>query len=307
MQEFSNQYLDPVFQLLNYNLINLGGTTITPTSILIALLLLIVLIYTSGKAQRLLVGQLQTRTKLDTGAREAIGTIARYLVLFVGLLIIFQSIGIDLTALSVLTGAVGIGIGFGLQNIANNFISGLILLLERPIKVGDRIEVDDVNGDVVAIRARSTYVRTNDNITVIVPNSKFISENVINWSFDGGIIRFKIPVGVAYDTDVDLVTKLLTDVAKADPDVAKEPAPSVRLMSFGDNALEFELRAWSRDRLSRPGLFKSNLNYAIVRAFRENGIEMPFPQRDIWVRDGQLGVHNANGRKEKHETAKQDG
>lgn len=292
MREFAEQYLAPVFDLLNYSLFTVGGTRITPSSILIGLLLVVALIVISGKLKGLLISRLLTRTSLDTGARNAIGTITRYVVLFVGLLIIFQTIGVDLTALSVLTGAIGIGIGFGLQNIANNFISGLIILVERPIKVGDRIEVDDIAGDVTAIGARSTRVLTNDNITVIVPNSKFIAENVVNWSFNNTMVRFKIPVGVAYDSDIDLVTQVLMEIAKKNPDVADDPPPSVRLLRFDDNALYFELRAWSGVRMNRPGMFTSDINYEIVRQFRTKGIEMPFPQRDIHIRSGAEQARN---------------
>ena len=288
------EYVDPVVNLLNYSLFTLGQARITPLTILYLVVLAALLIYLSNRLKGLLITRLLGRTRLDVGAQQAIGTIFRYLILFVGVLIILQTVGIDLTALNVIAGAVGIGIGFGLQNIANNFISGLIILIERPIKVGDRIEVDDVNGHVVAIGARSTRIKTNDNITIIVPNSKFISENVINWSFESGMIRFKIPVNVAYSSDVDDVTDTLIKVARENDDVANEPPPSVRLLRFDDNALYFELRAWSRARLNRPGLFTSNMNYEIIRKFREKNIEMPFPQRDLHIRSGKLSVQ-ANG------------
>jgi small-conductance mechanosensitive channel len=284
MQEFIEKYLRPVVEILNYNLFALGDAKITPLSILYIIFLIIALVVVSGKVKKILVTRLLAKTRLDIGAQQAIGTIMRYMVLFIGLLIIFQTVGIDLTTLNVLAGAVGIGVGFGLQNIANNFISGLILLIERPIKVGDRIEVDDVSGDVMSIGARSTIVKTNDGITIIVPNSKFISENVINWSVGGGIIRFKIPVGVAYDSDIDLVTETLLTIANDNEDVAESPPPAVRLLELGDNALVFELRAWSRAKLHRPGHFASNINYEIVRRFREHGIEIPFPQRDLHIR-----------------------
>ena len=205
MEEVKREYLNPLFELLNYNLFALGEARITPLSILYILIFTFLLFYLSNRMKRLLVSRLLERTRLDIGAQQAIGTITRYLILFVGFLIILQTVGINLTTLNVVAGAIGIGIGFGLQNIANNFISGLIILFERPIKVGDRIEVDDVNGQVMSVGARSTLVKTNDNITIIVPNSKFISENVINWSFESGMVRFRIPVGVAYDSDVELV------------------------------------------------------------------------------------------------------
>jgi small-conductance mechanosensitive channel len=288
MQSYREDYLNPVFEVLNYNLFSLGNARISPLIILYFVLLTAVLLYVSRRIGRLLVDQLAKRTKLDIGAQQAIGTVTRYIILFVGFLIIIQTVGIDLTTLNVLAGAIGIGIGLGLQNIANNFISGLIILFERPIKVGDRVEVGGLHGRVVTIGARSTAIRTNDNITVIVPNSKFISENVVNWSFGDEKIRFKVPVGVGYDSDVDLVERLLLEAANENEDVLKEPPPSVRFIEFGDHALNFELRAWSHARLHRPGLFKSNLNFAIIRKFRDHGIEIPNQQHDIHLRTGRL-------------------
>ncbi len=293
MQDITREYLNPVFEVLNYNLFALGEARITPLSVFYVLVFSFLLFYLSNRMKRLLVSRLLERTRLDVGAQQAIGTITRYLILFVGFLIILQTVGINLTTLNVVAGAIGIGIGFGLQNIANNFISGLIILFERPIKVGDRIEVDDVNGQVMSVGARSTLVKTNDNITIIVPNSKFISENVINWSFESGMVRFRIPVGVAYDSDIDLVTRLLTEVAKDNPDVVESPPPAVRLLEFGDDALKFELRAWSRSRLHRPGLLKSNLNFAIIRKFRENDVVIPFPQRDLHFSSGKIRWHDS--------------
>ncbi len=277
-----------ISEILNYSFFSLGNAQITPLTVAYLLIFSAILIYLSAKLKNLLVGKLLQRTKLDLGAQQAIGTITRYLILFVGFLVILQTVGIDLTTLNVLAGAVGIGIGFGLQNIANNFISGLIIMFERPIKVGDRIEVDDVHGEVIGIGARSTSIRTNDNITIIVPNSKFISENVINWSFGDELIRFRIPVGVSYDSDVDLVSRLMVEAAEENEDVVDRPPPSVRFLDFGDSALQFELRAWSRLRLHRPGLFRSNLNFAILKKFRENNIEIPFEQHDLHLRTGRI-------------------
>ncbi|MBA2378948.1 MAG: mechanosensitive ion channel [Blastocatellia bacterium] len=278
----------PATDILNYSLFTLGNATITPLTLIYIAILGVLLVYFATKLRNLLIGRLLQRTKLDQGAQQAIGTISRYVVIFVGFLVILQTVGIDLTTLNVLAGAVGIGIGFGLQNIANNFISGLIIMLERPIKVGDRIEVGEVHGRVLAIGARSTSVRTNDNIAIIVPNSKFISENVINWSFETDIVRFRIPISVSYNSDVDLVSKLLVEAAIASDDVVSDPAPSVRFLKFEDSSLFFELRAWSRVRLHKPGLFQSNLNFAILRKFREHNIEIPYPQRDLHIRSGNL-------------------
>ena len=250
------------------------------------------LFYVAGKLRHWLVNGLLLRSSLDIGARQAIGSITRYLVLLIGLLIIMQTVGINLTTLNVIAGAVGIGIGFGLQNIASNFISGLIILFERPIKIGDRIEVGAIEGDVIEIGSRSTKVLTNDNITVIIPNSKFISENVVNWMYNGSKVRFRVPVSVAYGTDLRLVEELLLEVAKANPDVLKDPAPVVRLMGFSDDALRFELRPWSTTLVHRKGKLISSLNFAIYESFREHQIEIPSPQQDVYIRGGILSVSN---------------
>jgi small-conductance mechanosensitive channel len=182
-------WIDRFRAWLEIPLLRLSGTTITLWTLVYFLLLLFLLFYFSSKLRKWLVERVLVRTKLDLGARQAVGSITRYLTLLIGLLIVLQTVGIDLTTLNVLAGAVGIGVGFGLQNIASNFISGLIILLERPIKVGDRIEVGDVDGDVIEIGARSTTVRTNDNIAIIVPNSKFITDNVTNWTYTVSLAR----------------------------------------------------------------------------------------------------------------------
>ncbi len=163
-------------------------------------------------------------------------------------------------------------------------------MFERPIKVGDRIEVDGVEGDVLEIGARSTVVLTNDNIAIIVPNSKFITENVVNWKCNHGKARFRIPVGVAYGTDVKLVEKVLLEVAKSREDVMENPPLVVRLMNFGNSALEFELRVWSETQVHRKGALTSAVNFAICEKFREHGIEIPFPQRDLHIRGGAIAV-----------------
>ena len=273
MQGSTNSYASSIITLLNYNLFVLGDAKITPLSIIYIILLAGLLIYLSGKLKHILISKLLVKLKLDIGAQQAIGGITRYIVLFVGFLIILQTVGINLTTLNVLAGAVGIGIGFGLQNIANNFISGLIILLERPIKVGDRVEVQGITGRVQSVSARSTIIRTNDNISIIVPNSKFISEHVVNWSFASNTVRFRIPLMVSYDSDVDLVKKVLTEVASESADILEDPPPSTSLVRFDEKGMFFELRAWSRTRVHNPGSLRSDLNYEIFRRFRENGIK----------------------------------
>jgi small-conductance mechanosensitive channel len=268
----------------------MGKEQVTLWAIIQLVVLVALLFYVSGKLRTWIVEEFLTRTRMELGARQATGSIIRYTVIAIGFIVILQTAGIDLTALNVLAGAVGIGLGFGLQNIVNNFVSGIIILFERPIKVGDRIVVGTVEGDVVHIGGRSTTVVTNDNVTIIVPNSKFITENVVNWSHNDRRVRFRIPVSVAYGSDIHLVEQLLLDVAAANPDVLDKPAPGVRLMEFGDSGLNFELRAWSTTLIHRRGLLTSNLNYAIYKSFNERGIEIPSPRRDIHnLRDGSPG------------------
>lgn len=275
-------------EFLDIPLIPLGASTLTVWMLVQIVVLVGLLVYISGKLRSLVAERLLVRTGMEPGVRQAISTIIRYLVLAVGLVVILQTAGIDLTALNVLAGAVGIGLGFGLQNIVNNFISGLIILFERPIKVGDRIVVGNVEGDVARIGGRSTTVVTNDNITIIVPNAKFITENVVNWSHNDRKVRFRIPVSVAYGSDIQLVERLLLEAAKECSDVLENPAPGVRLMAFGDSGLDFELRAWSTTLIHRRGLLTSNVNLVIYRKFTEHGIEIPFPRRDLFIRDGRL-------------------
>lgn len=271
-------------------LFKLGDAQITLLVVLYFLLLLVLLVYIAGKSRKI-VNRVLARRGVDLGIREATGSIVRYLMLFIGLLVILQTVGIDLTTLSILTGAVGLGIGFGLQNIASNFISGIIILFERPVRIGDRIAVGDVEGDVVRIGARSTSVLTNDNIDIIVPNSKLITENVVNWTHSERKVRFRIPVSVAYTTDIRRVEQALLEAAKNVYEVLEVPAPAVRFISFGENGLEFELRAWTTTLVHRKGKFTSEINFAIYDKFKEYEIEVPYPQRDIHVRSAAVALN----------------
>jgi small-conductance mechanosensitive channel len=287
------EWLGRIKAFFDFPLLKLGGSEITLWTLLYFLFLLFLLFYLAGKLRHWLVNRLLVKSKLDVGAQQAVGAITRYVVLFVGFLVILQTVGINLTTLNVIAGAVGIGVGFGLQNIASNFISGLIILFERPIKIGDRIEVGKVEGDVIEIGARSTKVLTNDNIAIIVPNSKFVAENVVNWSYNDQKVRFRIPVSVAYGSDVRLVEKLLLEVARDNPDVLGNPAPVVRFLEFGESGLLFELRPWSTSLVHRKGKLISALNFAIHDKFKEHQIEIPYPQRELRIRNGTSELPNA--------------
>ena len=283
-------WLQQLRQLLEIPLVKMGETPITVWTLIYLLGGIVLLFWAARWVQVLLSERILARTGISPSAQHAAAAIARYLMLLIGLLIIIQTAGIDLTTLNVLAGAVGIGVGFGLQNVISNFFSGLIIMFERPIKVGDRIVVDGIEGDVWEIGARSTVLMTNDNIAMIVPNSKFITENVVNWKYNDGKVRFRIPIGVAYGSDVRVVEKALLEVADNTQDVMKFPAPAVRLMRFGDSALEFELRVWSETQVHHKGALTSTINMAICEKFAQLGIEIPFPQRDLNIRNGTVDV-----------------
>jgi small-conductance mechanosensitive channel len=258
---------------------------------LLVALLIAVLWFSSG-TKRFLFDRLLAQSGLDRSLQYAIAQVVSNIVLVVGIVIVLENTGIHLAALAVFAGAVGVGVGFGLQNIASNFISGLVILAERPITIGDRVEVAGIAGQVEHIRARSTVIRTNDNIMMIVPNTKFIDSPVTNWTYGDRRVRFRIPVGVAYGSDVNKVRDALIAVAHENPHTLKEPESSVFLEQFGENSIDFKLVVWSSEMSARPSRYRSELNFAIAEKFREAGIEFPFPQRDVHIRDGVLKVEN---------------
>jgi small-conductance mechanosensitive channel len=252
--------------------------------------LLIAVFWISSRTKRFLFNRLLAQSGLDRSLQYAIAQVVSNIVLVIGIFIVLENTGIHLAALAVFAGAVGVGLGFGLQNIASNFISGLVILAERPITIGDRVEVAGIAGQVEHIRARSTVIRTNDNIMMIVPNTKFIDSPVTNWTYGDRRVRFRIPVSVAYGSDIAKVRDTLLAVAGENLHTLKEPAPSAFLENFGENAIEFKLVVWSSEMSARPSRYRSDINFAIAEKFREAGIQMPFPQRDLHIRSGVLKV-----------------
>lgn len=270
-------------EIMNFVIFDVKGSTFTLLTLLYLIVASSVLIFLVRRISKLLDNRLLVRIS-ERGTRAAIVTIIRYLILFLGFLLIFKSAGFELGTFSWLLGALGVGIGFGLQNITNNFLSGIIILFERPIKVGDRIQVGDISGDVVEISMRATTVVTNDNISVIVPNSQFINGNVINWSHSDRLVRFRYPVDVAYKEKPERVKEIVLNVARNHPGVLSKPAPDFWFVEYGDSALKFELIVWTSTYIQRPTVLKSELYYAIFNEFNANGIEVPFPQRDLHIR-----------------------
>lgn len=275
---------DDIINFLRVPVFSLGETQVTLWTLLYLVFLLWLLYYLTSKINKIIVYKLLSKSKIELGVRIAAGTILRYVVLTVGFIIILQTVGINLSSVTILLGALGVGIGFGLQNITNNFVSGLIILFERPIKVGDRIEVAGVTGDVIKVSMRATTIVTNDNISIIVPNSEFISSTVINWSHTDRKVRFNYPVGVSYKEDPQKVKKILIEVATDNPGVLKDPKHDVLFTEYADSALMFNLRVWTNDYIDRPGVLKSQLYFEIFKRFKENSIEIPFPQRDVHIK-----------------------
>lgn len=281
-----------VIEMLGTPLFKVGDAAFTLWTFVYLFVASVILIAAASAINRFIAHRLLVRSRMDLGVRVAVGSMVKYLLLVVGFVVILQSAGIHLSSLTILLGALGVGIGFGLQNITNNFVSGLIILFERPVKVGDRIEVASVAGDVVDISMRATTIVTNDNISIIVPNSQFISETVINWSHTDRSVRFNFPVGVSYREDPEAVRKLLLEIALANAGVLKDPKPDVLFADFAESAMKFNLRVWTREYINRPGVLKSQLYYEIARRFREQGIEIPFPQRDVHIKQPAQAKEN---------------
>jgi small-conductance mechanosensitive channel len=275
-------YLEP---MLNYPLVQLSNTTLTLSLIITLLLLFAAVVILQYVIRRHLLRRVLAQTRMDMALQYAISKIVGYLVAVLGFYVSLQMVGIDLSSLAIIAGAVGVGLGFGLQNIINNFVSGLIILAERPVAIGDRVEVGGVAGRVDKISLRSTTVVTNDNIAIIVPNADFISTAVTNWSYGDPKVRFRIPVGVHYKSDVHIVEKALLESASECPNVLKEPAPCVRFIAFGDSSLDFEIRVWSDTLCQQPKALISQVNFKIWEKFKKYEVEIPYPQRDVYLKE----------------------
>lgn len=270
--------------------IKLGESThLVPSKLLLGIFLFALLITATRWIRRRLHSKWLHHTPMHPGTREAVATVFGYITFVLALLIGLSFAGFNLGNLALIAGALGVGIGFGLQNIVNNFMSGLILLFERPIRPGDFITVGETTGFVRKVSIRSTELETLDRMSVIVPNSDMLANHVQNWTLRDPFGRIIIPVGVAYGSDTELIKKILLDVAKDNPDIIKEghpfiPGPQVFFSGFGDSSLDFELRVFIRQ-VDRRLFITSAINFAIDAAFREQGVKIPFPQRDLWFRN----------------------
>jgi small-conductance mechanosensitive channel len=273
-----------LFQWVNWGP-TLGSVKLTPLTIAAAALALYLGGYLSRLARSLMELRVFPRTGWDSGVCYTISTTLHYTALLVGGLVALNILGFPLTNLALIAGALGVGIGFGLQNIVNNFISGLILLFERPIKVGDILVIDGQWGTVKEIRVRSTIFETYDRYVLIIPNSELLSGKIANWThYGGGINRLELKVGVAYGADVRRVAQLATEICLAHPRVLKDPPPEAFFKAFGDSSLDFVIWVFLQSPKGRIAV-THELNTAILEAFQREGIEIPFPQRDLYIKN----------------------
>jgi small-conductance mechanosensitive channel len=265
-----------------------GRITVSVSKLIVGVAVFIVTLFLARSSSVLLERRIKNRRHIDAGLRYTICRLARYLIITIGSLVALkQAFGVDLTSIAVLFTALSVGIGFGLQYLASDIAAGFILLFERPIKVGDRITIGDDEGDVESINMRTTVVSTNDRIAIIVPNSKLVSQRVVNWSYGDPRARIAIQIGVADDSDIDLVTNTLLDAAKDVANVLEDPQPRVQFLKFGDYSLDFRLLVWTKQP-RRHVQIRSDINYRIARLFRERSIRIPYPTQEFLLKGVKL-------------------
>ena len=255
-------------------LFTIGGTPITVWDLGFIIVATIALFWFTAYLRRWTAGRLSQHSHLDPSMQQTIGTLVRYFTLVVGFMVIVQAAGINLTTFNVLAGAIGVGVGFGLQNIVSNFICGLIVMFERPVKVGDRVEVGGVEGSVIEIGARATTVLTLDNVATIVPNQKLITEIVKNWEHSGGRWQLRLAVPAKYGSDLDAVRDAMLATAAADGDVLRDPPPVVRLSTLAGGSLGFEMRMQTMLGIAEQPNLVSKLNFALMRELNKRGIAL---------------------------------
>jgi len=281
-----DDYLGVIAQIWSYltRQFTFGRITVSVSSVIVGAVVFTVAIFVARWSSFLVEKRLESRRHIDPGLRYTICRLAKYLVITIGTLIALkQAFALDLTSIAVIFTALSVGIGFGLQYIAADIASGFILLFERPIRIGDRVTIGDDEGDVQSINLRTTVVTTNDRIAIIVPNSKLVSQRVVNWSYGDPRARIAIPIGVADDSDIELVTATLIEAARDVPNVLADPKPQVQFLKFGDYSLDFRLLIWT-NQPRRNVQIRSDINYRIARLFRERDIRIPYPTQEFLLR-----------------------
>ncbi|MBD2187779.1 mechanosensitive ion channel domain-containing protein [Pseudanabaena mucicola] len=279
-----NAFLNKLYEIFTAPILDIGENRFSIATIVSLLGLIIAAFFVSKLISEIIRRTLLSRFRINLGLQEAITVFVKYLLITLSSIIILQSAGINLASLAVIAGVLGIGIGFGLQNLASNFVSGLVLIFEQTLKIGDYIEIGDLKGTIEKISIRSTILRTNDDLYVIVPNQRFIENNTVNWSYAGHTCRIRIPVSVAYDTDLLVLTEALFKAARHEPRVLSTPPPEVLCCGFGKESLDFELLVWI-DEPDANDPISSSLYFRITYEFRERGIKIPLPTRALMIQN----------------------
>ncbi|WP_259721372.1 mechanosensitive ion channel family protein [Synechococcus sp. CS-1328] len=265
----------------------LGERSYSVLDVVVLLGLFVLLTRLVGVLQGLLRSRVLRYTGINVGAQEAVAFVVRYGLLFIGTLVLLQLWGLDLSSLTLFAGVLGVGVGLGLQGITKNFVSGLVIIFEQPIRVGDFVEIGDLQGTVQRVNLRSTEVLTLDRIAIIVPNSEFLESRVVNWSHGSTTSRLQVPLGVAYGSDPQEVRQALCEACADVDGILREPEPQVFFKGFGDNALNFKLLIWINQPLRQYEII-SALNYRIEAVLRHYGITIPFPQRTLHLGEAAL-------------------
>ncbi len=286
-RELSSQITSTIVSSLVSKLIPLGNSSYSVLDLFILVGLFTGVLFLAGTVKKVLRSRVLRLTGLSRGSQETVAQIATYGMIFLGTIVVLQLWGLDLSSLTILASVIGVGIGLGLQGIAKEFISGLVLIFERPIRVGDFVNVGDLMGTVERISVRSTEIRTLDELSIIIPNSHFLEKEVVNWTHHSPLSRLTVPVNVAYGSNLSIVRSALIDAAKEHSDVLSEPAPRVFFKGFGENSLDFDLLIWITEPRKQFRI-KSDLYFRIEAILRHRNIEIPFPQRDLHVRSGSL-------------------
>ena len=276
-----------IYQTLDKNIFNLGSSQYSAIDLLFLLIFTIGLWFFIRIFTALFKQNILSRTGANRALQDVITIILQYVLSFLCIIVLWQIWGFDVSSLAILVSVLGVGIGFGLQNIANNFISGLIITIERPIQIGDFIKVGDLQGKVHKIGSRSTVIKTMDKVSIIIPNSRFLESDVINWNYDDPVSRLRIPIGVAYGSNIKKVRLALLEAVKSHPDVLVTPRPQVWFHEFADSSLNFEVCVWISEP-ARQLQLKSELNYRIAASLYRHNIEIPFPQRDFHLRSPKV-------------------
>ena len=281
-------WLPDIIQGLDDLAINFGESRLSVLSILKLVFAIVVFFMIANWLSRLIETQARRSQHINPGMRVIISKISKFSLYGLAALFAMKSVGVDLTVFAVFSGAMGVGIGFGLQKIFSNFISGFILVFDRSIRPGDVISIGDRFGWVQSLNARYVVVRDRDGVETLIPNENLITSEVTNWSYSDRAVRQRIPIQISYDDDPEQAMQVLLDAAKDKARVLTKPEPAARLLGFGDNGIDLELRIWINDPEEGVANVVSEVNLAIWKSFKENNISIPFPQRDVRIISGEL-------------------